>query len=189
MARRDMRKMNYRPVSGNLAYDYDRLEREERRRREQEEREYVERLTRQATQKRSIRRKTETAPRRRERIRVSPLSVMGFAVVAVLAVMLLMSYAQLATISNQVVRQQKELTSLEEEHVKLVSRYERTFDLAAIKEAAESAGMAKPSSSQVYYIDLSAPDNVVLYQHEETVLERVTASVGRNMASIVEYFK
>ena len=106
-----------------------------------------------------------------------------------MSVMLLMSYAQLTTISNQVVSQQKVLASLEEEHVKLVSKYERTFDLAAIKEAAESAGMAKPSASQIYYIDLSAPDNVVLYQHEKgNVLNRVVTSVGRNVASIVEYF-
>jgi len=190
MARRDTRQLNTRPVSGNLAYDYDRLEREERRRREREERDYIERRARERAPRREPRRKAEVQQRRRERIRVSPFAVLGFSVAAVMAVALLMSYAQLATISNQVVRQQRTLATLEEEHVKLVSRYERTFDLAAIKEAAESAGMAKPSSSQIYYIDLSAPDNVVLYQHEEeNVLGRVAASVGRNMASVVEYFK
>ncbi len=189
MARRDMRQVNRRSVSGNLAYDYDLLEREERRRREREAREIAERRAREEALLRAARRRAELLPRHREQIRVSPLAVLGFVTIAAVAVMLLMSYAQLAAISNQVVHEQKTLASLEEEHVKLVSRYERTFDLAAIKEAAENAGMAKPSSSQIYYIDLSAPDNVVLYQHEENVLGRVTASMGRNVASIVEYFK
>jgi len=190
MARRDMRQVNRRGVSGNLAYDYDLLEREERRRRERERREAAAFREQEEMVAHSPRRKTETASRRRERIRVSPTAVLGFAVVAALAVLLLMSYAQLAAISGQVVKQQKTLSELEEEHVKLVSQYESTFDLSAIKEAAEKAGMAKPSSSQIYYIDLSSPDNVVLYQNEEeNVLGRVTASVGRNMASIVEYFK
>ena len=185
MARRVMRQVNNRYITGTLAYDYGRLEREERRRREREQREYAERRARE----RAPRRKVEATPRHRERIRVSPLVVLGFVAAAVMSVMLLMSYAQLTTISNQVVSQQKVLASLEEEHVKLVSKYERTFDLAAIKEAAESAGMAKPSASQIYYIDLSAPDNVVLYQHEKgNVLNRVVTSVGRNVASIVEYF-
>ena len=190
MARRVMRQVNNRYITGTLAYDYEHLEREERRRREREERAYAERRARDRAPQREERRKVEAAPRRRERIRVSPLAVLGFAVTAVMAVMLLMSYARLATISGQVVEQQKVLASLEEEHVKLVSKYERTFDLSAIKEAAESAGMAKPSSSQIYYIDLSAPDNIVLYQHEEeNALNRVANTVGRNMASIVEYFK
>ena len=167
MARRVMRQVNNRYITGTLAYDYGRLEREERRRREREQREYAERRARE----RAPRRKVEATPRHRERIRVSPLVVLGFVAAAVMSVMLLMSYAQLTTISNQVVSQQKVLASLEEEHVKLVSKYERTFDLAAIKEAAESAGMAKPSASQIYYI-----------------LNRVVTSVGRNVASIVEYF-
>lgn len=190
MARRDVRQMNYRTVSGSLAYDYERIEREERRRREREERELAERVKREQAERLAALRKAKSAPRHRERIRVSPVAVLGFLAVAVMAVMLLMSYAQLATISSQVVKQQKTLATLEEEHVKLVSRYERTFDLAAIKEAAESAGMAKPSSSQIYYIDLSEPSSVIIYdQSEENVLGRVTASMGRNLASIVEYFK
>ena len=88
------------------------------------------------------------------------------------------------------VRQQRTLASLQEERVKLIARYEKTFDLAAVKEAAEQAGMAKPSASQIYYIDLSAPDNVVLYARAgESVLRRAAASVGQDVASIVEYFK
>ena len=191
MARRVMRQVNHQNLSsGNLAYDYRRLEAEERRRREREEREYAERRAREDLRRRAAHQKAEALPRRRERIRVSPLAVLGFAAIVVMAYMLLMSHAQLNSISKQVVEQQKLLAALEEEHVKLVSRYETTFDLAAIKEAAESAGMAKPSTSQIYNIDLSAPDNVVLYQRgERNPLGRALASAGQSLAFIVEYFK
>ena len=182
MAYRAARQVNSRYVSGNLAHDYDYLEREERRRAERERQEYVRRP--------APRKRVASPPKRRERIRVSNAVVLGFLAVASAAVMLLMGYAQLATISNQVVRQQKTLASLQEERVKLVARYEKTFDLAAIKEAAEQAGMAKPSASQIYYVDLSAPDNVVLYDRaEENAVSRAAASVGQDVASIVEYFK
>ena len=85
---------------------------------------------------------------------------------------------------------QRRLSTLEEDYVSLLSRYERTFDLTAIKEAAEAAGMAKPSASQIYYVDLSAPDSVVLHARaDESVLGRVFTAVGRDVVSIVEYFK
>ena len=190
MARRPSRQVNNRYVSGNLAYDYDYLEREQRRRAEREQREYAERRARETAPHPRPRRQVVAPPKHRERIRVSPVVLFGFAVAAAMVVMLLMSYAQLATISNSVVRQQKQLASLQEENVRLVARYERTFDLAAIKEAAEATGMAKPSASQIYYVDLSAPDNVVLYQRAEAnVLSRVFTSVGQNVVSLVEYFK
>ncbi|MBQ9648385.1 MAG: hypothetical protein IJV43_08510 [Oscillospiraceae bacterium] len=190
MARRPTRQVNSRYASGNLAYDYDYLEREQRRRAEREQREYAERRARETVRRPEPRRRVVEAPKRRERIRVSPAVVLGFAAAAAMVVMLLMSYAQLTAISHEVVRQQKELASLQEEHVKLIARYERTFDLTAIKEAAEATGMAKPSASQIYYVDLSAPDNVVLYERAEAnVLGRVFTSVGQDVVSVVEYFK
>lgn len=194
MARRPTRQLNQydRYVSGNNAYDYDYLERErqrriERERRAEREREAERRMREEAA--RPIPRR-QAASKHRERQRVSPLALLGFAATAALVVLLLMNYAQLAAISNDVVSMQNELASLEEEHVALVARYERTFDLTAVKEAAEAAGMAKPSSSQIYYVDLSAPDNVVLYQKKDaSVLGRVFTALGTNMGSVVEYFK
>lgn len=189
MARRPTRQVNSRYVSGNLAYDYDYLEREQRRRAEREQREYAERRARTPTPRPQPRRRAVAPPKRRERIRTSPMLVIGFVTSLIMVVMLLGCYAQLATLSNEVVREQKALAALEEEHVRLVARYERTFDLTAIKEAAEAAGMAKPSASQIYYVDLSAPDSVVLYERAETsVFGRAAASVKWDVASIVEYF-
>ena len=192
MARRSTRQSNPygRYVSGNLAYDYDYLERERRRRTEREQREYAERRARETAARPEPRRRVAEQPKHRERQHASPLVLLGFAAAAAMVVMLLMSYAQLTAISHEVVLLQSELSALEDRHVELLGRYERTFDLAAIKEAAEAAGMAKPSSSQIYYVDLSAPDNVVLYARAgENALSRAAASMGKGVASIVEYFK
>ncbi len=179
-----------RYVSGSLAYDYDYLERERRRRAEREEREYAERRARETPVRTQTRAKPVTPPKHRERQHVSPLVLLGFAAAAAMVVVLLMSYAELTAVSHDVVKMQRTLATLEDEHVALLSRYERTFDLAAIKEAAEAAGMAKPSASQICYVDLSAPDNVVLYRcAEANVLSRVFAAVGQDAMSVVEYFK
>lgn len=188
MADRTVRQMNGRYVSGNLAHDYDYLERERRRRAERERWDRLERRAREPAARPRPRR--PEAFRRRERIEVSNAAVLGAIAVAALVIALLMSYARLSAISNQVVQSRRELASLEAEHVKLVARYERVFDLSAIKEAAEAAGMAKPSASQIYHIDLSAPDHVVLYQQAEAnVLGRACATVGESVRAVLEYFE
>ena len=204
MARRPERQSNRygRYVSGNLAYDYDNLERErrraereqqeyaERRRAEREQREYAERRARETAVRAKPQSRPVAPPKRREREHVSALAVIGVAAASVMMVALLMSYAELTAVSHEVVVMQSALSSLEEEYVSLLSRYERTFDLTAIKEAAEAAGMAKPSASQICYVDLSAPDSVVIHaRSNETALGHVAAAVGQNVASIVEYFK
>ena len=190
MARRTTRQVNQRYVSGNLAYDYDYLERERRRREEREQWEYAERRMREKSPAAPRRFAEQPKKKRRERIRVSNSVVIGFAVAAVMIVSLIMSYAQLAIISQEVVREQKRIATLQEERVKLLARYERTFDLTTIREAAEDSGMAKPSASQIYYVDLSAPDNVVLYERTDgNALSHVFAAVGQNVETFVEYFK
>ena len=84
-----------------------------------------------------------------------------------------------------------EISALEDEHVALLTRYEKTFDLTTIRECGGAAGQAaKPSASQVYYIDLSEPDSVVVYQQKsQNVLSRVLTSLGNGVCAVVEYFK
>lgn len=106
-----------------------------------------------------------------------------------LSILVLMSYIQLMVLSAGTVELQSELTALEAENVTLTTQYEQMFDLASVKEAAEAAGMAKPSSSQVFYIDLSDGDSAVVYQEEEpSVLSRLLASVSHGVYAVVEYF-
>ncbi len=91
-----------------------------------------------------------TAPRTRQRQRLSVVSVLGFLAVTILAVVTLSQYVQLTVISSEVVKLQSELSDLQTQNVSLTTKYEQTFDLSTIKEAAEAAGMSKPSSSQIY---------------------------------------
>ena len=57
-------------------------------------------------------------------------------------------------------------------------------------EAAMAAGMSKPSSSQIYYIDLSGEDSVVVYQKTEgSLFSRLLASLNQGIYAVVEYFE
>ena len=162
MARTSRRQPNsYRGgrVVGNLAYDERYAERRAPRReseqREQPREEFIRPPRRQ--EKKAVR------PRVRERQRVSGVLVLGFAALAAMVVVVLMSYAQLTSISADVVE--------------------------TVKAAAVAAGMNKPSSSQINYIDLSAPDSVELCEAQNvSVLSRVFTSLGQGVFSVVEYF-
>ena len=178
-------------VVGNLAFDFDYIEREEQKR-ERAERRNIERSMNEKPV-RAERKAEQAAPARkvqpRERQRVSGMTVLGSLALAAAVIMVILSYAQLTTISGGVVAMQSELRSLEEQHVTLLSEYEQTFDLSAVKEAAEAAGMYKPSSSQVYYMDLSAPDSVQVFETKDSsVLSRIFTSFGQGVVSAVEYF-
>lgn len=62
---------------------------------------------------------------------------------------------------------------MQDSHLALLTKYEKTFDLTTVKEAAEAAGMKKPSSGQISYIDLSGPDTAVVYAaNEGSVISR-----------------
>ena len=169
-------------VEGNLAYDFDyeekRTQRPERR---------TEEKPRTAQQREP---QVQTTVRTRPRQRVSLTALAGFAVLAAMVLVLVMSYAKLTAISSDVVSMKNELTALQSEHVTLLTRYEQTFDLSAIKEAAEATGMSKPSASQIFYVDLSEPDSVVVYQQGGgNILARAFTSLGHGMCSVVEYFR
>ena len=103
--------------------------------------------------------------------------------------MLLFGYVQLTVVSNHVVTIKDQLATLEEEHVSLVTEYEKTFDLATIKAAAEEAGMSKPTSGQVQYIDLSGSDTAVVYGDEPGMVEKAISSLKDGARSIWEYFR
>ena len=188
MARERMKERKYPygggRVEGNLAYDYDY---ERRARRPEQHRAPA--PAAQTAHRKEQNAAPQTTVRTRPRQKVSVAVLAGFSVLAVAVFALIMSYAQLAEISSNVVSMKSELTALQDEHVILLTRYEKAFDLTTIKEAAEKSGMAKPSASQICYVDLSGPDNVTVYQTEESVLSRTFASLGHGMCSVAEYFK
>lgn len=101
--------------------------------------------------------------------KVSLFAVTGFAAVAVLAVMILMSVVQLTSLSDQVVAMESQMSQLKREETTLLARYEMAYDLGAIESAVTAEGtMSRPQQGQIIYVDLTEPDSVVLYRQEET---------------------
>lgn len=126
----------------------------------------------------------------RERQQVSLFSLLGFAAVAGLAVLVLMSYIQLTALASDTVALKKQLSTLETEHAALTAQYEQMFDLTTVREAAEAAGMTKPSASQICYLDMAGGDSAIVYQQEEpSVLSSVLTSLNHGVYAVVEYFK
>ena len=169
MARTSRRQPNsYRGgrVVGNLAYDERYAERRAPRRESEQREQPHEEFIRPPRR----REKKVVRPRMRERQRVSGVLVLGFAALAAMVVVVLMSYAQLTSISADVVSMQKELKMLDAEHVALLTQYERTFDLETVKAAAAAAGsVARPSryavmtamnASSVRYAGVPVPARV-----------------------------
>lgn len=136
--------------------------------------------------------KVHAAPhvRVRERQHVSVFTVLGFAAVLGLAVFLLLGYTQLTVISADTVELKEQLEELETQNVVLTAQYERMFDLTTVRETAEAAGMSKPSSSQICYLDISGGDSAVVYQKREaSMLDRILNSLHHGVYTVVEYFQ
>ena len=120
---------------------------------------------------------------------VAPFAVVGFLAVAVFAALLVTSYAQLTVANDEMVSLRRQLTSLEAENTVLSAQYEKVFDLATIQ-AAVGDTMVRPTSDQVVYIDLSAPDTVTVFQGEgASGLKSILQGVGDILDGIIEYFR
>ena len=125
----------------------------------------------------------------RERQAIPVLSVLGVTAVAVAAVMLLLSYVQLTTLAADTVALKSELTVLQAENVSLTAQHEQMFDMATVKEVAAAAGMAKPTSSQITYLDLDSEDSAVVYRTETpSVFSWILSSLHHGVYAVVEYF-
>lgn len=120
----------------------------------------------------NVRPKERTMARPRVQVReagaVSPFAVVGFLAVGVMAVLMLMSCVRLTVINDETVQLRSELSQLQKEEATLLAQYELAYDLQAIEDQLTADGtMVKPSSSQMMVLDLSEPDNVVVYEQDE----------------------
>ena len=177
-------RQSERAVDGSLARDLDWAVRERELRHAGEAPRHQEQVRQQP--------KVHAAPKVlvRERQQVSLFSLLGFAAVAGLAVLVLMSYIQLTALASDTVALKKQLSTLETEHATLTAQYEQMFDLTTVREAAEAAGMTKPSTSQICYLDMACGDSAIVYQQEEpSVLSSVLTSLNHGVYAVVEYFK
>ena len=141
-----------------------------------------------------------TRVRERSRVRVTtrqqqavaPFAIIGFLAAAAIAVVLLLGNIQLNSLYADNVQLQKQLTTLETEHADLTAQFELKFDQAKLEAAVAADGtLAKPNSNQSVYIDLSEPDNAVVYGSEKqsTGVDGFFKTVGDLFSSVVGYFR
>ena len=141
-----------------------------------------------------------TRVRERSRVRVTtrqqqavaPFAIIGFLAAAAIAVVLLLGNIQLNSLYADNVQLQKQLTTLETEHADLTAQFELKFDQAKLEAAVAADGtLAKPNSNQSVYIDLSEPDNAVVYGSEKqsTGVDGFFKTVGDLFSSVVVYFR
>lgn len=167
---------------GSLAYDLDRLARE----RQLEEAGTMPERRHEVVSKP----KTRTHAHAKAKARPSPLLLGGIAVLCSLVLVLMLGYVQLTKVANHVGSIKNEISALTDEHVELLTQYEKTFDLATIKEVAEKAGMSKPGAGQIEYIDLSGSDSVVIYHSPASgVLQDVRSTAAAAADRVLEYFR
>lgn len=165
-------------VDGNLARKLDRRELERRldRSGRMDFDELYERRPETAAE-RNARRRAQLKASIRPAQKVSSLALLGFVCTAFLMVVLLLCYVRLNTISRNIVAMKTEISQLEVEQVSLLTKYEQTFDLSAVKEAAIAAGMKQPSDSQICYISLPGEDQARIHR-DSGALERFFAWLG-----------
>lgn len=178
---------NYRhgATYGSLAYDLDALAREKQL---DEAGKLPQKKVRPAQPEvQPVQRRQSAA---RAAVRPSPVLLLGTVLVVGMVIALMLCYVKLTGISDNVSSIKREISALEEEHVALLTAYERTFDLATVKAAAEAAGMSKPSSGQIQYIDLSGADSVEVYAAGgAAALNGFTEKVESLWAYVLEYFR
>ena len=112
---------------------------------------------------RNARRRAQARASVREVTRPSNMTLLTFGCVALLLVVLLGCYVKINTISRSIVSMKTEINQLQVEQVSLLTQYEQTFDLSAVKEAALAAGMNQPSESQIFYISLPGEDQATAH--------------------------
>lgn len=133
----------------------------------------------------------------RERVRVraaghvAPTAVIGFLAVAVLAVLILMSYVQLTDSANQIVRLRREADVLASEHTDLMTQYELAFDLKTVEEQVTATGkMVQPGAGQIVSLDLSEPDSARIYDApKENILGELWESLTAAVENIGAFFR
>ena len=180
-----MAKYRHGATYGSLAYDLDALAREKQL---DEAGKLPQKKVRPAQPEvQPVQRRQSAA---RAAVRPSPVLLLGTVLVVGMVIALMLCYVKLTGISDNVSSIKREISALEEQHIALLTEYERTFDLAAVKAAAEAAGMSKPSSGQIQYIDLSGADSVEVYAAGgAAALNGFTEKAESLWAYVLEYFR
>ena len=123
------------------------------------------------------RRKSQQQVQTRVKVNLRPkeaysfLPAVGFLAAAFMAILIVFSYGQLTTIYADTATARDDLVALQQEESDLRAQYERVFDQAVLSAAVENAEqsgvlLTTVRADQIVYLDLSEPDNAVVYSEE-----------------------
>ena len=134
--------------------------------------------------------RTQTAARPQVEVRaqgaVAPFAIIGFIAVALCALLLVMTSAQLAMTNDEIVTLNASLSELQSEEKVLMAQYELAFDLNAIEEQMTSDGsMVKANSGRTMYLDMSEGDNVVYYEKAESGISGLVRQMEQFLADLL----
>lgn len=142
-----------------------------------------------------IRTRERATEREHARVRpagyVAPTAVIGFTLVVVMAVFLLASYAQIAQVSDQIVKLRQESETLSEEHATLMAQYELCFDLKSVEEqVAASGSMVQPQSEQIVTLNISEPDSARIYTDQGGgAAGELWGNIAQTLDNLVAFFR
>ena len=134
--------------------------------------------------------KERTAVRTKEDAFGVPLfGIVGFFAVAALMVLLLLSYVQLAEISDETTQLQSTISQLDEENEILSVQYETTFNLNDIKDyAMNTLGMVEISEDNITVVEVEREDKAVIL-NEDTSSKGIFSGIASFFDSLLEYFR
>ncbi len=119
---------------------------------------------------------------------ISPVSIIGFLVAAVLLVFSLLARVALTEASDECSQLETRLEELEDARARLLIEYESAYNLAEIEDyAVNELGMQKPGQDQIRYIDGIARDRAVILTPVEEE-PRFADKISGFLFSLREYF-
>ncbi len=117
---------------------------------------------------------------------VAPFAIVGFLAVALCALLLVMTSAQLAMANDETVELRTTLASLQAEEKTLRTQAELAYDLSEIERQLTADGsMVKAGAGQIVYLDLSQGDNVVYYDAAEQGLSGLIRRAEQFLSGIL----
>ncbi len=120
---------------------------------------------------------------------ISLFALAGWACIAILAVLLIMSYTELNTISDQTHTLTEQMDELKLQETRLKIDYESTFKLDEVEEyASNMLGMVKAESGQVKYLNDRAGDQAVMISDGGSG-GGLMAKLKSLLTSVSEYFR
>ena len=102
-------------------------------------------------------------PEKRQPIAVDPIALVGSAVAILLAVLMLVGFAQVAHTSAQVHKLETQVMTLELEQEQLRQKYEAGYDLEEVRAAAESMGMIPVEDA--IHVRVELPTDTIQIEH------------------------